>query len=143
MLGNDESFGRDIAIIGMSGRFPGAADVATFWRNVRAGVQTLREFSDEELLESGIDPALVADPNYVKSRPVLGDVRGFDAEFFGYTPREAKLADPQQRIFLECAWEALEQAGYAVPDRPRRVGVFGGANLSTYSFDRFALHPSS
>ncbi|MGQ0841558.1 SDR family NAD(P)-dependent oxidoreductase [Actinokineospora sp.] len=132
-----------IAIIGMAGRFPGAADVATLSENIRGGVHTLTRFTDEELLESGVDPALVADPNYVKDRPVLDDIKGFDADFFGYNPREAKLADPQQRVFLECAWEALELAGYATADDRGRVGVFGGGNLSTYAFDRFTLNTGS
>jgi len=132
-----------IAVVGMAGRFPGAPDVATLSRNLRDGVRSIREFTDEELLESGIDPKLVQDPNYVKARPILDDIKGFDADFFGFTPREAKLADPQQRAFLECAWEALEQAGYAVTDKPSRVAVFGGMNLGMYSFDRFALHPSA
>ncbi|MBF9132822.1 SDR family NAD(P)-dependent oxidoreductase [Plantactinospora sp. S1510] len=133
---------RRIAVIGMAGRFPGASDVTEFWRNISGGIQSLTTFTEEELLTAGVDPALVKDPQYVAARPVLKDIRGFDAEFFGYNPREAKIADPQQRVFLECAWETLEVAGYAVPDRRGRVGVFGGTNLSTYSLDRFALHPS-
>ncbi|MGC4897458.1 SDR family NAD(P)-dependent oxidoreductase [Micromonospora sp. DT31] len=134
---------RRIAVIGMAGRFPGAADVTEFWRNISGGVQSLTTFTEDELLAAGVDPALVKDPHYVAARPVLGDIKGFDAEFFGYNPREAKIADPQQRIFLECAWETLEMAGYAAPGRRGRVGVFGGANLSTYSLDRFAMHPSA
>jgi acyl carrier protein len=130
---------RAIAVIGMAGRFPGAADVAELARNILGGVHSLTHITDEELLESGISPDLVADPNYVKSRPILDDIKGFDAEFFGFNPREAKLADPQQRLFLECAWTALEQAGYATPEARGRVGVFGGGNLSTYAYDRFPM----
>jgi acyl transferase domain-containing protein len=122
----------DVAIIGVSGRFPGAADVAAFWHNLNEGVESVTRFSTEELLAAGEDPRLVDDPGYVQARPVLDQVFEFDAGFFGYSRREAALADPQQRIFLECAWEALEQAGYVVPGQRGRVGVFGGTNISTY-----------
>jgi len=121
-----------IAVIGMAGRFPGAKSVEEFWENLRGGVESVARFSDEELLASGIDPALLADPNYVKARPVLTDVDLFDAALFGYTPREAELLDPQQRLFQECAWEALERAGYDAARYRGLVGVFAGANLSAY-----------
>lgn len=127
----------DVAIIGMAGRFPGAADVDEFWRNLANGVESIRRLSDEELLASGVAPDLVADPNYVKARPVLEDTRGFDASLFGYSPREATVADPQQRVFLECAWTALEQAGYSVAEGRGRVAVFAGANFSGYMQSRF------
>ncbi len=121
-----------IAVIGMSGRFPGAGDVAEFWRNLRGGVESISFFSEEELLAAGVDPAQIHDPDYVPARPVLDDVAGFDAAFFGISPRMAALTDPQQRLFLEVCWEALEQAGYAAPEHRGRVGVYGGANISTY-----------
>ncbi|MBC6447371.1 type I polyketide synthase [Actinokineospora xionganensis] len=121
-----------IAVVGMAGRFPGAADVATFWRNLCDGVESISFFTPEELLDSGVDPKLIGDPAYVPARPVLDDVAGFDASFFGISPRMAALTDPQQRLFLEVCWEALEQAGYAAPENRDRVGVFGGTNLSTY-----------
>ncbi|HEX4915159.1 MAG TPA: SDR family NAD(P)-dependent oxidoreductase, partial [Vicinamibacterales bacterium] len=121
-----------IAIIGMAGRFPGAGDIDTFWRNLRNGVESVRFFTDEELADAGISPELIADPNYVRARGVLDGIELFDAEFFGYTPREAELMDPQHRLFLECAWEALESAGYD-PDRYRgAIGVAAGSNLNTY-----------
>lgn len=122
----------DIAIIGVAGRFPGAADVSAFWRNLDEGVESMTHFSSEDLSNSGVDPRLVDDPHYVNARPVLDRIFDFDAEFFGYSRREAALADPQQRIFLECAWEALEQAGYGASENRGRVGVFGGTNISTY-----------
>src|SRR5216117_2219793 len=106
----------------MAGRFPGASSVEEFWENLRNGVESVARFSDEELLTSGIDPALIADPNYVKARPILRDVEHFDAGLFGYTPREAESLDPQQRLFLECAWEALEIAAY---DPQRYSGLVG------------------
>ncbi|MEY9888976.1 acyl transferase domain-containing protein/acyl carrier protein [Catenulispora sp. MAP5-51] len=123
---------RRIAVIGMAGRFPGASDVEQFWTNVRGGVETISFFTDEELLASGVTPEELADPAYVRARPVLPDVRGFDASFFGMSPRMAALTDPQQRLFLEVCWEALEQAGYAAPEGRSRVGVYGGSNISTY-----------
>ncbi|GAA2696465.1 type I polyketide synthase [Nonomuraea recticatena] len=126
----------DIAIIGMAGRFPGATDIGTFWRNISTGVESFTRFSDEDLTGAGVDPATFQQPNYVRSRPILDDIRGFDAGFFGYNPREATLADPQQRIFLECVWEALESAGYAAPQGRGSVGVFAGMNISGYLLTR-------
>ncbi|GAA3836620.1 hypothetical protein GCM10022226_68230 [Sphaerisporangium flaviroseum] len=129
----DES---DIAIIGMAGRFPGADDVDGFWRNISTGVESFTRFSDEELTAAGVDPATFQQPNYVRSRPILEDIRGFDAGFFGYNPREATLTDPQQRLFLECVWEVLEAAGYAASEDRGHVGVFAGMNISGYLLTR-------
>jgi acyl transferase domain-containing protein len=123
---------RRIAVVGMAGRFPGAGDVASFWRNLCGGVESISFFSEEELLAAGVAPDEIRDPAYVPARPVLDDVSGFDAAFFGMSPRMAALTDPQQRKFLEVCWEALEQAGYAAPEHRGRVGVYGGTNLSTY-----------
>ncbi|WP_169807624.1 type I polyketide synthase [Herbidospora mongoliensis] len=123
---------RRIAIVGMAGRFPGAGDVDAFWRNLHDGVESISFFTPEELRAAGVDEALVHDPAYVPARPVLDDVAGFDAQFFGISPRMAALTDPQQRLFLEVCWEALEHAGYGAPDHRGRVGVYGGANISTY-----------
>jgi acyl transferase domain-containing protein len=122
----------DIAVIGMAGRFPGAPDTDQFWRNLRDGKESIRFFSDEELLAAGVPAEQIALPNYVKARPVLDDVDLFDAGFFGYSPKEATLTDPQQRVFLECCWHALENAGYAGPAYDGLVGVFAGTNISTY-----------
>jgi len=137
--GDLESFdGAEIAIIGMAGRFPGANDLDLFWRNLRDGVESITFFSDEELKQVGVDPTLLADPSYVKAAPVLDNVEDFDAAFFGYTPREAEFMDPQQRLFLECAWTALEHAGYAPEQYKGAIGVFAGAKTSTYMFNLFA-----
>lgn len=122
----------DIAIIGMTCRFPGAANVEQFWQNLSQGVESITTFSDEELLAAGVDPQLIASPDYVKARPVLDQIDQFDAHFFGYSPREAELTDPQHRLFLECAWEVLELAGYDCQTYEGLVGVFGGSNISTY-----------
>ena len=89
-----------IAIVGLACRFPGARDADAFWRNLRDGVESIRRFTDEELIAAGVDPATLADPNYVKLRPQLEDVDLFDAGFFGFNPREAETLDPQQRFFL-------------------------------------------
>ena len=127
---------QDIAIIGMAGRFPGAEDVDAFWRNISTGVESFTRFTDEQLLAAGEDPTKFGDPNYVRCRPVLDNIRGWDAAFFGSSPREATLADPQQRLFVECVWEVLEAAGYATPQDRGVVGVFAGMNISTYLLSR-------
>jgi amino acid adenylation domain-containing protein len=121
-----------IAVVGLAGRFPGAADVEAFWSNLRDGVESIRFFSDEELRESGISEELLNDSRYVKARAALDDVDKFDAAFFGYTPREAELMDPQHRLFLECAWHALENAGCDPYRYPGRIGVFAGAKANSY-----------
>jgi len=129
-----------IAIIGMAGRFPGAQTLEQFWKNLRAGVESIVPFSEAEVRDSGIDPALLANPRYVKAGGVLDDIAGFDAAFFGFNPREATLMDPQQRLFLECAWEALERAGYAPAHCPGRVGVYAGVSSSDY-WQQLQAHP--
>src|SRR5689334_6818116 len=109
---HDFAYDSAVAIIGMAGRFPGASTPAQFWQNLRSGVKSIRRFSDAELLAAGVDPELLKQPNYVKAGPLIDDVDSFDAAFFGYAPREAEVMDPQLRLFLECAWEALEDAAY-------------------------------
>ncbi|GAB4199320.1 MAG: hypothetical protein OHK0022_19450 [Roseiflexaceae bacterium] len=122
----------DIAVVGMAGRFPGAQDIAAFWQNLCGGVEAVR-FPDQQELESlGVDPATLRDPHYVKAAAVMDGIELFDAAFFGYTPREAELMDPQHRVFLECAWETLEHAGYDPERFPGSIGVFGGGTTNTY-----------
>ncbi len=122
----------EIAIVGMAGRFPGARSVAELWTNLCEGVESIRPFSDEELLAEHIPAEELARPGVVKAGAILDDVECFDAEFFGLSKREAEILDPQQRHFLECAWEALESAG-CVPSRYRgSIGVFAGASANTY-----------
>lgn len=125
---------RDIAIIGMAGRFPGAANVDEFWHNLRSGIESISVFSSEELLATGADADAIAHPAYVPARPVLKaeEVECFDAAFFGYSPHEAAITDPQHRIFLECSWEAIERAGYDPTTYDGLIGVYAGCNLSTY-----------
>src|SRR5437773_10758770 len=96
----------------MAGRFPGAGDLDAYWRNLRDGVESIRFFSEAELVAAGVDPQVVRRPSYVKAAAMIDDVELFDPDFFGFTQREAEITDPQQRLFLEQAWEALENAGY-------------------------------
>ncbi|MFQ4145486.1 type I polyketide synthase [Chlorogloeopsis sp. ULAP02] len=121
-----------IAIIGVSGRFPRAKNIAEFWQNLCDGVEAISQFSDEELIAEGVDPSLLKNPNYIKASAVLEDVDLFDASFFGFNPKEAAITDPQHRLFLECAWEALENAGYDAQRCESRVGVYAGASLNNY-----------
>src|SRR5947208_12000107 len=132
----------DVAIIGLSCRMPGATSADEFWKNLCAGVESIRIFSDQELIAAGVDPSLVANPAYVKAAPVLRDVEMFDAGFFGYAPKDASLMDPQQRLFLEVCWEAFENAGYDPTDYPGKVGVIASAGgiVSTYLIAKMG-HP--
>jgi acyl transferase domain-containing protein len=127
-----------IAIIGISGRFPKAQNLEEFWQNLRDGVESISFFSDQELESAGIDPSLLSDPNYVKAAASLENIDLFDASFFGYNPREARVMDPQHRIFLECAWEALECAGYDPEIYEGSIGVYAGSSISSYLFNLYS-----
>jgi acyl transferase domain-containing protein len=127
-----ELTGMEVAIVGMAGRFPGARNVEELWRNLRDGVESIKLFTDEELIARGADPAAVRKPQYVKAAFEIADHDLFDAAFFGVSPREAELIEPQQRLFLECAWEALENAGYDPERLTRRVGVYAGSRFNGY-----------
>jgi amino acid adenylation domain-containing protein len=128
-----ERTGLEIAVVGLAGRFPGARSVEDLWRNLLAGVESVVRFTDEELLAAGVPREDLENPRYVKAGAVIEDADLLDAEFFGLTPREAELIDPQHRLFLECAWEALESAGYDPPNYGRPIGVYAGASLSLYA----------
>lgn len=131
MSNDSDGFG-EIAIIGMAGRFPGAKDVDEYWQNLCAGKESISFFTDEELSASGVPPELLGNPNYVKAKGMMEGSELFDASYFGINPREAELMDPQHRLFLECAVQALENAAYD-PDRySERIGVFAGAGMNTY-----------
>src|SRR5678815_2279917 len=93
-----------VAIIGLAGRFPGARNVAEFWRNLRDGVESITHFTDEQLAAAGLDAAVFNAPNYVRAGFVVDDIELFDASFFGFNPREGEVLDPQHRLFMECAW---------------------------------------
>ncbi|MEO6925806.1 MAG: amino acid adenylation domain-containing protein [Rhodanobacter sp.] len=129
-----------IAIIGMNGRFPGAADIEAFWQNLCAGQESITHFKPGEL-DPSIPADLRADPAYVPARGVIDDVEMFDPAFFGITPREAELMDPQQRLFLELCWECLERAGHAPDVHEGPVGVFAGMNNATYFQRHVSAHP--
>ena len=117
----------------MSCRFPGADNVEQFWRNLRDGVESITLLTEEEIAASGVPATAYQAPTHVKAASVLTGVELFDAEFFGIASREAELMDPQQRLFLECAWEALESAGYDPQRFPGRIGVYAGASLNSYA----------
>ncbi len=130
-----------IAIVGMSGRFPGAPTPDVFWEKLRDGVELISFYTDEELKAQGIDSAKLSDPNFVRARPYLEGRETFDAGFFGFSGRDAELIDPQQRLFLEVAWEALEHAGY-VPERfPGLIGVFAGSGANMYLWFNLLVQP--
>ncbi len=128
----DDDRSMHLAVIGMSGRFPKARNLGQFWENVRGGVEAISRFSEEELRAAGISPALLQDPNFVKAGTVLEDAELFDASFFSFSPLEAEIMDPQHRLFLECAHEAMEDAGYDSHRYQGLVGVFAGAGRNTY-----------
>ena len=130
--------GLEIAIVGMAGRFPGAGNLEEFWRNLSRGIETIRFFSAEELRAAGVPAGDLASPSYVRARGLLEGTDLFDAGFFGYSPREAQSTDPQQRLFLECAWHALEDAGYDPVREQLTVGVYGGAGMTGYIVDAYA-----
>src|SRR5712671_4067444 len=120
-----------IAIVGMAGRFPKARNVDEFWRNLCEGVEAISFFNDDELAAAG-NGEVKANPNYVKARGMLEDADLFDAAFFGMNPKEAEITDPQHRVFLECAWEALESAGCDPERFDGPIGVFAGMSMNTY-----------
>ncbi len=121
----------DVAIVGMAGRFPGARDVDAFWHNLCEGVESITFFTDDELAER-VPGEVLADPRYVRARGVLDGAEDFDASFFGFTPREAEVMDPQHRLFLECAYEALENAGYDTRRYDGKIGLYVGVGMNTY-----------
>ncbi len=131
--GNDRDFDvSTVAIIGAAGRFPGAPGLREFWNNLSNGRESVRTFTDEELAAAGETPEMLGDPSYVRACPVLDDIELFDAGFFGMSPRDAAMMDPQHRLFLETAWEAMEDAGYDPERTAGPVGVFAACGMNTY-----------
>lgn len=128
----------DVAIIGMACRFPGADTVDAFWQNLRAGRESTVFFTEAELLDAGVDPALLSRPEYVRAGQVLSGTELFDAEHFKIPADEAEILDPQHRQFLECSLTALEDAGYVPSTYPGEIGVFAGAGMNTYLLDNLA-----
>lgn len=140
-MARSEYHGTEIAVVGMAGRFPGAADLKEFWRNLRAGIDPARRLSPRDLAALGVPEALITDPDYVPVTAQMPDLECFDAPLFGLSDDEAGLLDPQQRILLELAWEALESAGYQPGEGRGLVGVFVGATLSTYLCSNLLANP--
>ncbi|MBH8561816.1 SDR family NAD(P)-dependent oxidoreductase [Nostoc sp. CENA67] len=130
----------EIAIIGMSGCFPGAKNIEEFWQNLRDGVESISFFTEEELVSSGININELNQPNYVKAKAILDDIDLFDAAFFEFSPKEAEITDPQHRLFLEHAWTALENAGYDSKTYTGQIGVYAGVGMDTYFL--FHLYPN-
>lgn len=121
-----------VAVIGMAGRFPGASDIESFWDNLVHGRESVKEWTDEELSALGVPPEQLVDPDFVRASAPLEGADQFDAEFFGYSPSEAEILDPQQRLFLECAWAALERAGYQGDTFDGSIGVYASSGFNTY-----------
>lgn len=121
----------DIAVIGLAGRFPGASTIEEFWNILENGKETIT-FFDDETIDTNIPNNLKNDPAYVKARGIIKDADLFDPSFFGITTKLAELMDPQQRIFLEIAWECLEKTGYLPSNYKEKIGVFAGFGTNTY-----------
>lgn len=122
----------DIAVIGMACRFPGASTPDAYWSNLREGIESIVELSRADLEAAGVDAALLRDPHYVRRAAVLDGVDQFDAGFFGFSPRDAAIMDPQHRLFLEIAWEALESAGHPPESFDGSIGVYAGCGMTAY-----------
>ncbi len=137
----DQFNGTEIAIVGMAGRFPGAANVDEFWQNIRNGVDSIRPLTPEQARAAGATEQQLQDPTFIKVNSALDELDGFDADFFGYNPRDAEIMDPQQRVFLESAWTALEHAGYDPAQYKGLIGVFGGSTTSSYLVYNLATNP--
>lgn len=121
-----------VAVVGMAAHLPGARTIEEFWGNLRDGVESVHKFTPQELVAAGVSPALLQDPNYVKAGAILNDIEMFDASFFGFSPKDAAIMDPQHRHFLECAWEALEHSGYTPETFRGSIGVYAGSGMNTY-----------
>lgn len=130
----DQYSASDIAIVGMALRVPGARNVGEFWSNLRDGVESIRDLSEEELLAAGEPLSRIRQPNYVRRAADLPAMEMFDADFFGLGPRDAAIMDPQHRQFLECVWEAMEDAGRTPDSSDGPVGVFAGAGMGSYFY---------
>ncbi len=127
-----EYTGLEIAVIGMAGKFPGAGSIEEFWENLKNGKECITHFSDEELLNENIKTEFINNPSYIKAKGLLKSAAHFDAEFFGYSANEADMMDPQMRILHECAYEALEDAGYVADEYKDLIGFYAGAMPNYY-----------
>ncbi len=137
----EETNGLEIAIVGMAGRFPGARNVDEFWLNLRDGISSLTTFSEKELQDAGVSVDELQQDHYVRTKGVLRDIDYFAAPFFGYSPREAEIMDPQQRFFLETAYEALEHAGYDPDAYNDLIGIYAGTSFNSYLLSNLVTRP--
>ncbi len=133
-MGTEDNYDGRIAVIGMAGRFPGSPDIGAFWEHLRDGVEAVQFFSEDELIAAGESLDNIRDPAYVPASAPLDDIDLFDAGFFGMSPRDAAVFDPQHRLFLESAWQAFEHAGYVGEQVDGSVAVFASCGLSEYMF---------
>ncbi|MCX7645405.1 MAG: SDR family NAD(P)-dependent oxidoreductase [Rhodobacteraceae bacterium] len=131
-----------IAIVGMAAHLPGARDIEAYWALLREGRSAVRRLSEAELLAAGESPAMLRNPAYVPFAAPLEDFDRFDAEFFGFSPKEAAILDPQHRHFLEVAWEALENAGHPPESFRGRIGVFAGCGMGSYFYFNICSNPA-
>jgi phthiocerol/phenolphthiocerol synthesis type-I polyketide synthase E len=129
-----------IAVVGMAGKFPGANDVSTFWSNLRRGKESIVTLSEQELRDNGVSEQTLANPAYVRRAPLLDAIDEFDAEFFGFPPLAAQVLDPQHRLFLQCAWHALEDAGCDPARYDGSIGVYGTSSPSGYLLHNLLSH---
>jgi phthiocerol/phenolphthiocerol synthesis type-I polyketide synthase E len=130
-----------IAVVGMAGRFPGADSVSAFWRNLRNGEESILTMSEDDLIAAGVSDKALANPAYVRRAALLGgEIDEFDADFFGFTPQGARMMDPQHRLFLQCAWHALEDAGYDPAQLDGSIGVYGTSSASGYLLHNLMSH---
>ncbi len=139
--GDDNRFENDIAIVGMSAHLPGARSIFEYWENLRNGVESIRRLSEEELLAAGESQSRLRHKNYVASASILDDFEHFDADFFGFSPKEAAIMDPQHRQFLEVAWEALEDAGHPPENFDGLIGVYAGCGMGSYFYFNLCSNP--
>ena len=138
MIEKNMETGLEVAVLGMACRFPGAKDIDTFWDNLKNGMESITFLSEKELEKEGVPSSLLQDPNYIKSLGgVLEDIEYFDAFFFDYTPMEVEQMAPPTRIFHECLWHTLEDAGYDPGTFNRLIGLYTGVS-STYNWKRLS-----
>ncbi|HEU4962712.1 MAG TPA: beta-ketoacyl synthase N-terminal-like domain-containing protein [Bacilli bacterium] len=138
---SQEQYENSIAIVGLSGYFPKARNTREFWKNLVSETECITRFTDEELLAEGEDPAHLAHPSYVRAKGIIEDPEAFDAGFFGISPAEATMIDPQHRLFLECCWNAIEDAGMNLDTESRAIGVFGAGGMSSYLLHSITKNP--
>ena len=131
----------DIAIVGLSVDVPGAGSAAAFWENLRGGIESIEVLDEDALLAAGERPATLSDPNYVPAAALLNDYDRFDAEFFGFSPKEAAILDPQHRKFLEVAWSAMEDAGHPPESLDAPIGVYAGCGMGSYFYFNICSNP--